>query len=297
MIWTEAAGPWGAEVTALAGGANGVLYVNSSEGLFRDSKRIGDPVAALATDPDGAAWALDSGAVRKLDGAATIPLPRLEESCESINFTAFAVSRQIWVAMNLTWLGQYPDPALPGIFHAAPVTRQHVYRFGSGGWEKAGENELVTGFAFDSKGRVWRATSAGLFEGDRCALRYPVTCVAVDASDRIVAGSGVPAFLSPDFRPIPARLREKGDWGSLEANASDFRVLVRGPDGAVWGGMGDGVVRLKGVHWESVNAGLLVVPGSGMRQKRIEVTALAFAGDAVYAGTRALGLFCRNSYR
>lgn len=325
--WEEVPGPFDGAILALATDARGAVFASASSGLYvsRDDGRTWrktlDPIQAVATGPAGEIWAAGDGLQRSSDGGTTwdraalappeVSPPAFQEQSET---TAFAVSPvgQAWMGIRTTELTSYPenpDDPMP-IYHWAPLCRDYLYRSIDRGatWQLVKEGIWAKAFAFDSRGRMWMASTTGLHlhESDEvwtCVFERSVECVAIDARDRIVLGTSMPAFVSTDggkrFQPIAPTYREKGPWGSMEGDALDFRVLIRGSDGAVWAGtagIGGGVFRLadSGTKWLSVNVGLTLIPRVGQRPGLVRVSSLAFTPTGIaFAGTEDHGLFRR----
>ena len=149
-------------------------------------------------------------------------------------------------------------------------------------WGPSNEGVLSTvrDLLADDSGVLYVATDGGVFEsadfgstwartGGDAALVQPVTSLILDAEERLVAGtlSGVWRFDS------------QTGWEDLGTTARPaIRDLALAPDGSIWAGYYDGVLRLDGRTWTAF-------PIIGADQARRDVAAVAIGTDgSVLAG-------------
>jgi len=283
--WVEVASPPGGAVRGLGVHA-GAPVALTMDGLFTSADR-------------GATWA-----PLALD-AARLSTGKLVFGAHAHETMAFAIAPDgaWWRGIRATDLAFYPAPDGDGrvIHHAATMTAERVEVSRDGGATWSNVRELAArDLAFDARGRVWVAATSGLevLDGDtwRTALRHGARCVGFDAGGAIVVGTATTGYRSLDgdaFAALPPRATEQGAWGSLDLDAENLAQVERGPDDALWGRISGGVLRFDRGRWTSRNLGLAIVARVGARRV-LRVTAIAFVGQDVYAGTDGQGLFRRT---
>lgn len=254
----------------------------------------------------------DAGATWR--SLASFPMP--EGASEPIlsNVTALAIGPggTVWAAVRIAWTSFYPTSSGDGppLLHSAGMTSGAIYRYADDRWSPFRRRNNAGGFAFAGD-RTFVAADDALHvdgaDGSAVLLERATTCVAIDGGGRIVTGTTSAAYASSDgktFKAIgPMYKEERGDrWGSVTNTAADFSAMLTAADGTIWAaarGLGSaGVLCLdpgKKLRWRGANAGLLFVPGEGMRSG-VSVLALAItAAGTGFAGTARHGLFRRRS--
>lgn len=285
--WQKLASPPGEELRGL-GQHEGELVALTSSGLFARRGEAWEAVVEVV------ATTLPCGRV------VTAAPPPAGRGGDLTKLTAWATAPdgRRWVGIREDGLTFYKTPGEHGLdmLQPAHVVAQRIEVDGV----VVRDGLAALDFAFDDRGRVWVATPMSLevLDGEtwRTALRHVTSQVAIAGDGTIVVGGPTAGFCSRDgvtFTKLPGRATEEGGWGSLDLPAEDVRQLERGPDGAIYARIDDGVLWWTGERWASRNLGLAMVPRVGSRDVRAR--SLAIVGDRLYVAAASLGVLSRRA--